>query len=51
MNYQITIVDDDPLEKLSDEVEEIILSKSIVAAIIAEHKKQMTEQLRKIGHW
>lgn len=48
MRYEVQIVDDDPQELIDDSVEEIIVSKKVVAAIILAHKEKMKQSLAAI---
>lgn len=49
MKYEIQIVDDDPQDLLIDETEEIIVSKSVVKAIIQAHREQVKAGLNAVN--
>ncbi|MFQ2856021.1 hypothetical protein ACK3YY_01165 [Aeromonas caviae] len=49
MKYEIQIVDDDPQDLLIDDTEEIIVSKSVVKAIIQAHREQVKAGLKAVN--
>ncbi|WP_429049144.1 hypothetical protein [Aeromonas hydrophila] len=49
MNYEVTIIPDDPQDLLIDDTEEIIVSKSVVKAIIQAHQEQVKAGLKAVN--